>query len=99
MGDGTIPDGSITTSSTDDQECSRNTYGRLDGSGGWCPTLDDKDNAWFQVDMKHPVLIQGVVTQGNRDKAYWVTEFIVSYGDNEQDMRFIGGTDKDSAQV
>ena len=99
MGDGTIPDGSITTSSTDDQECSRNPYGRLDVYGGWCPTLDDRDSAWFQVDIKHPVLIQGVVTQGNRDITYWVTEFIVSYGDNEQDMRFIGGTDKDSAQV
>ncbi|XP_071795899.1 uncharacterized protein [Asterias amurensis] len=98
MGDKTIPDGSITTSSTDDQECSRNTYGRLDVKGGWCPTLNDSDSAWFQVDLKHPVLIQGVVTQANLDRKWWVTEFIVSYGDNEQDMRFIGGTDKDSAQ-
>ncbi|XP_071796301.1 uncharacterized protein [Asterias amurensis] len=98
MGDGTIPDESITTSSTDDQECSRNTYGRLDVKGGWCPTLDDRNSAWFQVDLKQPVLIQGVVTQGSYDIEDWVTEFIVSYGDNEQDMRFIGGTVKDSAQ-
>ncbi|XP_071795614.1 uncharacterized protein [Asterias amurensis] len=93
MGDGTIPDGSITTSSTDDQYCSLNTYGRLFVRGGWCPTLNGRDSAWFQVDLKHPVLIQGVVTQGNNDKWCWVTEFIVSYGDDEQDLRFIGGTD------
>ncbi|XP_071795900.1 uncharacterized protein [Asterias amurensis] len=98
MGDKTIPDRSITTSSTDDQECSKHPYGRLNARGGWCPTLNDSDSAWFQVDLKHPVLIQGVVTQANYDRTWWVTEFIVSYGDNEQDMRFIGGTDKDSAQ-
>ncbi|XP_071796246.1 uncharacterized protein [Asterias amurensis] len=98
MGDGTIPDGSITTSSTDDQECSENPFGRLDGDGGWCPTLNDSDSAWFQVDLKHPVLIQGVVTQANRVKRLLVTEFIVSYGDIEQDMRFIGGTNEDNAQ-
>ncbi|XP_071795892.1 uncharacterized protein [Asterias amurensis] len=98
MGDGTIPDGSITTSSTDDQECSKHPYGRLDVNGGWCPTLNDIDSAWFQVDLKHPVLIQGVVTQGEYYNWYWVTEFIVSYGDNEQDMRFIGGTNEDNAQ-
>ncbi|XP_071796274.1 uncharacterized protein [Asterias amurensis] len=98
MGDGTIPDGSITTSSTDDQYCSWNTYGRLDLYGGWCPTLNDTDSAWFQVDLHHPVLIQGVVTQANFYKGFWVTEFIVSYGDTEQDMRFIGGAEKDNAQ-
>ncbi|XP_071796193.1 uncharacterized protein [Asterias amurensis] len=98
MGDGTIPYGSITTSSTDDQRCSRNPYGRLDVIGGWCPTLNDTDSAWIQVDLKHPVLMQGVVTQGEYNSEYWVTEFIVSYGDNEQDMRFIGGTNEDNAQ-
>ncbi|XP_071795628.1 uncharacterized protein [Asterias amurensis] len=98
MGDGTIPDGSITTSSTDDQRCSENPYGRLDVKGGWCPTWKDRYSAWFQVDLKHPVLIQGVVTQGKNHKEYWVTEFIVSYGDDEQDMRFIGGTDNGNAQ-
>ena len=99
MGDGTIPDGSITTSSTDDQECSSNTYGRLVGYGGWCPTLNDKYSVWFQVDLKHPVLVEGVVTKGHNDKRYWVTEFLVSYGDNEQGLRFVGGTDEDNAQV
>ncbi|XP_071795659.1 uncharacterized protein [Asterias amurensis] len=98
MEDGTIPDGSITTSSTDDQKCIWNTYGRLDVYAGWCPTLDDRDSAWFQVDLKQPVLIQGVVTQGNNYNRFWVTEFIVSYGDTEQDMRFIGGAEKDNAQ-
>ena len=97
MGDGTIPDGRITTSSTDDSDCRVNTYGRLGVAGGWCPTWDDKDNAWFQVDLKHPALIQGVVTQGNY--WYWVAEFIVSYSYNKQDMLFIGGTDRDNAQV
>ena len=99
MGDGTIPDGSVTTSSTDEQECNRNPNGRLRVYRGWCPTLNDKDSAWFQVDLKHPVLIQGVVTQGYTDKEYWITEFTVSYGDNEQDLRLIKGTDEDSAQV
>ncbi|XP_071795635.1 uncharacterized protein [Asterias amurensis] len=98
MGDGTIPDESITTSSTDDWSCSRNPFGRLDVRGGWCPTLNDIYSAWFQVDLKHPVLIQGVVIQGNNHNENWVKEFIVSYGDNEKDQRFIGGTDEDNAQ-
>ena len=100
MEDGTIPDESITTSSTDYLECTDHPKGRLEVFGGWCPKLNDLNSAWFQVDLKLPVLIQGVVTQGRYDnELYWVTEFIVSYGDDEQDMRFIGGTNEGSAQV
>ncbi len=59
----------------------------------------DKDSAWLQVDLQHKTLIQGVTTQGSSYRWNWVTEFLVSYSNNEQDWRFVGGTSWENGQV
>ncbi len=97
--DGSIHDQSISASSSDEGHCPDNPKGRLDIGGGWCPTLSDRDTAWYQVDLQHLTLIQGIIMQGNRNRGHWVTEFLVSYSGNEHDWWYIGGTSKDNAQV
>ncbi|XP_071796313.1 uncharacterized protein [Asterias amurensis] len=98
MEDGSILVETIVPSSTDEGHCKDNFVGRLDVYGGWCPFKSDKDTAWFQVDLQHQTVIGGVITQGNNDNNYYVTEFIVSHSDNERNWRYIGGSTRDNAQ-
>ncbi len=107
MEDDTIPDSSITASSVfeDYQDICFEGYGRLNQVGGsWCPRRDDRDTAWFQVDLKIQTQVEGVIMQGSYyiptfNYQDFVTKYKVEYSSQQSSWYYIGGKSLDTAQV
>ncbi|XP_071806183.1 retinoschisin-like [Asterias amurensis] len=88
--DGTIPDESLSASSSWERQggytdVSTPGGGRLnkippDSStvGAWCPSVADT-NQWIQVDFGNPIYVTGVLTQGRWEHVQWVTKYKVQF--------------------
>ncbi|XP_006823110.2 uncharacterized protein LOC100367144 [Saccoglossus kowalevskii] len=66
------------------KERARLTLGRDDTipkGSGWVPAVFDTSQ-WLAIDMGETYLYNGIVTQGNPDKEYWVTTFKIQYSDD-----------------
>ena len=50
---------------------------------------DSTAGDWLQVDLKHPTLLVAVVTQGDYDYAYWVTQYKISYSNTTKNFQYI----------
>ncbi|KAI8516619.1 hypothetical protein Bbelb_052000 [Branchiostoma belcheri] len=108
MESGSIPDGSITASTSYYNEPYRARLNGVAGEGAWSAlTLDTSQ--WLQVDLGRIKSVSGTVIQGRRkdDRSQWVTSYKVQHstsgtdwityaGNDGVEMVFPGNTDKDT---
>ncbi|XP_066271845.1 lactadherin-like [Branchiostoma lanceolatum] len=77
MEDGSIPDGSISASTS--KPANPASAGRLNSNGYWSPQDSDQD-PWIQVDLQRRTAVTGVNTQGAGDT--WVSKYKLQYSDD-----------------
>ncbi|XP_029767912.1 coagulation factor VIII [Terrapene carolina triunguis] len=66
---------------------------RLDYSGSVNAWSTDSGNSWIQVDLLRPMILQGIKTQGARQKlsSLYISQFVIFYGlDGERWKRYKG---------
>jgi len=86
MEDGSIPDNTITASST--HRNSKLAWGRLHYSPGSWRANTDTGYQWFQVSFVPEVkLITHIATQGNGKNWWWVEEYYVMYKKGQEALK------------
>ncbi|XP_071499233.1 lactadherin-like [Diadema antillarum] len=93
VGDGRIPDSSMSSSSTLDH-LHLAQYGRLDkqpnshpNMASWIPSEDDQDR-WLKIDLGEVFMVTGVITQGRTSFEQWATSIHISTSLNDIDWIF-----------
>ena len=51
--------------------------------------MSSKKNEWLQVDLRTPMLVTGVVTQGNPWEIQWITSYKISYSNTTSRFQYI----------
>ena len=76
----------------------------IDSPGGWC-SQSNNIGQWIQLDNGKIGSVSGIVTQGRKDAAQWVTSYKVKYKDDSgswwdiDGKTFTGNSDKNSKVI
>lgn len=76
MGNGDIQDSQITSSTASGGLPPEK--GRLNGASSWSAGQND-ENQWIQIDLRKPLTLTKIATQGRHDNDQWVKSYLVSY--------------------
>ena len=77
IADGTIPDDKMVASSILSVN-DKAHLGRLNFGGAWSAAVNDL-NQYLGIDLGEDFTVTGIETQGNSDKATWVTKYTLQY--------------------
>ena len=71
-----IADSQITQSSVYNANTHQGFQARLNNNKCWCSATAQQSNQWVRVDLKHPMSITGIATQGDPN---WPPNFVTKF--------------------
>ena len=84
-----IADSQITQSSVYAANTHEGYQARLNNNQCWCSATAQQSNQWVRVDLKHPMSITGIATQGDPNwPPNFVTKFNLRYSVDGNNYRY-----------